>query len=166
MAKQQTYAIGPVVGTGRTKTEARADAERKAADWLGRLTDDGVRILAYGGEARVVVPLQDGTAVYSGNGSSSYSGECDTAKIVRREALHLAQLAWDGKTVDPPADLAWRFGRDETSDWFNWIAWQQSYKAWRDYGLNDQDARYYVGGLTHLLSEDGKRLVEKALQAA
>lgn len=150
MAKQQTYSIGPVVGMGRTKTEARADAERRAADWL-LAADMGPQWVSVGENAvciwasgpdqwTIKYVVRDGKP-YRQLGCSMTSGPLP--EVVRRYALSLAQDAWDGGDEPHPDALGMFTGR-EMSDWRSWVRFQQRYRNARQAGFDDNECYEYA----------------------
>lgn len=150
MAKQQTYAIGPVVGTGATKTGAKADAEHKAARWLTEVDRD-VRFVIVGDEMSAiwssgpdqwtVKNVMSGGIARRQVGCSLTDGPLE--KIVRRTAYHLAQNVWDGSDRPHP-EAEDMFTATEWADWKSWIRFQRRYQVARDAGFDDTDCHAYA----------------------
>lgn len=151
MAKPVKVTICGVTGTGRTRTEARQRAEEAITARLAEAEGDyDPRLLAWRGNVVLIyrrpldgwvyvrlVDADDGLRtgrLMGGCFSNDTLGEIETS--VRQ---HLAQLGWtpeDG--TDPPELLT---GTDEREDFVLWARWQLAYRAARERGLLDEEAR-------------------------
>jgi len=102
---QKTYRIGDRVGVGRTLTEARADAEHRAAHAL-KVADGYPSILAHRGLFCVVFPRIDGWLYTAPRALSEMGpafdvahtpscGYAPTRAVAEQDAIfHMAQSAW------------------------------------------------------------------------
>jgi hypothetical protein len=150
MAKQHTYSIGPVTGCGRTKTEARENAERAAGEWLlaanmgpriVRVGDNAVCIYASGADQWTIKHVMRDGKPYQQYGSSTISGPLPD--VVRWQAYSLAQNAWDGSD-EPHPEAAEHFTKAEWSEWRGWVRFQRRYVAARNAGFGDNECYEYA----------------------
>lgn len=163
MAKTKTYSIGPVTGTGRTITEARKDAESKAARFMDR-AQEGPIVLMAGEACSIVYACDDGATavcrvdrdgIVSRTWTEPYS---DLEKAARSCALQMAYQTWHGED-DPHPKLSWRFQDHEWSEWRSWVRFQRAHKKARQMGMSDHDAHTYAGGFTQFLSTDAQAIL-------
>jgi hypothetical protein len=157
-------------GEGPTVKAAKEDAGRKLARLVAE-TEEAPVIIAADGVAAIVAYSKWGwghrliTAQESGlqTGQQFVSGNYETR--------HEAELA----ALRHVLDIAWRFPRDDTAwldetlvgkvgtyltrdenkslraDLLERWAWQRRYRAAREAGNSDEDARYIASGLHHLV---------------
>lgn len=145
-----TYQIGPVIGVGRTKTEARADAERAAAQAMNGeyrpviLTRDGHTALVWrtpfsGWQYHIIAPGQTDNRMTS-------SSLPDPRRIWDLPDLdpvkaHLVQNTWTPDTDDNEAAA---YAGKRGPEILSWCKWQRRMRELMDSGMSMEEARYFI----------------------
>lgn len=159
-----------VDGEGPTVAAAKQDAARKIEDMVTQLTSFAPTIIAIEGWAalvaycgpnagwghRLITGDQPGT-VRSGPQYLGSSGKRDVALMTA--AKHVADCAWRHDIADDaawleanrPEGISAAMWRDASSDLLYRYGWQRRYKAARDDGYDDNDARHITSGLHHMV---------------
>lgn len=149
-----------VEGEGRNVTEAKRNAGHKIEQAMrGSYVP---RVLVAGDDAVVIFRTPQHWEygfIRDGNLCSIQGASEDRDDVERAARRHLGANATDWRTcltvadvhpiVVEPADRREILVRCD---------WQRKYHAWRELGMEDNDARNAIGGFTQFLSEDGKRI--------
>ena len=143
-------------GTGRTKTEAKQDAARRIEEALGGsytpviLTAGGETILMYRD------PLSGWSYHFVRDGE--LTGGCfsmdDRFETERQARRHLGGLATDWRTCQGPDDVHPIVqNQEDRRDIARGCQWQRDYQTARAAGLDDANARYFIGGFTQFMTQ-------------
>jgi hypothetical protein len=144
-----------VDGEGRNVTEAKQDAGRKITKAMsGSYTP---RVLSAGGETIIVFRSPDGWRYgFLRDGDlSGLQGQADDREEVERHARkHLGSNVTDWRTCFDAdgVDQIVKDARDRREIATS-CKWQRDYHTAKDAGLDDTNARYWISGLTHLMTQ-------------
>lgn len=151
MAKPVKVTVCGVTGTGRTKTEARQQAEEAITARLAEVEGDyDPRLLSWRSNLVLIYrrPLDGWVYVHltspeDGLRTGRLMGGCyssDTlAQIEASVRLHLAEQGWTPEEGPEPPDILTQ--EDERQEFRLWARWQLAYRAARERGLADEEAR-------------------------
>ena len=164
MSKIQEVDVGGVTGQGRTKTEARADAEAKIERWLEGdytpiyLSCQGVQALVWREPQlgwmysllrpeRVEVAREHRDRLH-GISSSEQATHEQKKDTLRRARVHMAQNIFSiedqSRGVIGHTGLEAILNKDDRHEHARWVVWQYNYMAWKDAGASDTDAHTYA----------------------
>jgi hypothetical protein len=172
MSKTIRIAYYGMDGEGPTVREAKADAGNK----LERLVKDvesGPQIYSFGDRLAIIVRARYSWGYRLVENNKPMGGGCtgfENFAAAQRSALgHMADLAWSHDVSDDRAFAAEAMkcleaahrerGRAIDDLVYRW-QWQRRWKAARDQGFDDNEARNIAGGLTHLVDNYEARKAE------
>jgi hypothetical protein len=143
-------------GTGQTAKDAKADAARKIETAMeGSYTPI---VLTAGGETIVCYrePAYGWSYSFVRNGrlSGGCSGNYDRETVEKTARRHLGANATNWRTYFGPDDVD-SIVEDpaDRKDIASGCSWQRKYHAAREAGLDDDNARYFIGGFTQFMSQ-------------
>jgi hypothetical protein len=144
-------------GTGQTVKDAKADAAQKIeAAMEGSYTPI---VLTAGGETIICYrePTYGWSYSFVRNGElsgSSIMGDRSRTYTERSARRHLGGIATDWRTCFGPDDVdSIVLDPADRKDIAEGCSWQRKYHAAREAGLDDDNARKFIGGFTQLMSQ-------------
>jgi hypothetical protein len=152
-------------GEGPTVREAKADAGKKL-ERLVRDVESGPQIYCFGRRTAIIARTRYSWSYRLIENNKPMGGGCtgfENFADAQRSALsHMADLAWSHDVSDDRAFAAEAIKYLEATNHerecaiedlvYRW-QWQRRWKAARDQGFDDNEARNIAGGLMHLVDD-------------
>lgn len=143
-------------GTGRNVTEAKRDAGRRIEK---AMNGDYTPFILQAGDETIVGhrdPRFEWEYAFVRDGQLSGGSTCIGGRdeCERRARRHLGDIATDWRTCLTPADVhPIVLDADDRKDVAQRCQWQRDYHAARAAGLDDNNARYFIGGFTQFMTQ-------------